>query len=268
MYAGLGKRSTKKQERPVKIIDENILPHDIDPIPFDRHEHGRRLRSRRSACGDSDEQYVLFVLDTSGSIGGKTFKNMTHAIGLLPSLFCKQVKFAVITFSTYINLEFCFNCFDNTRQGRQEVTDAINDIAFLSGKTNTGATAKCICDKVLRPTCGIDKLHCLDVVFITDGKSNDRKLEICEEIKCLHDPLDGINTYAIGIKSRSGSSYDKTELDCITNFSSLTSVFEFASFTDFQESIYNIASQLAFSSNDAACYKVDGFSPTGAVPSK
>ena len=30
------------------------------------------------------------------------FKNMTQAIGLLPSLFCKQVKFAVITFSDYI----------------------------------------------------------------------------------------------------------------------------------------------------------------------
>ena len=37
------------------------------------------------------------------------------------------------------------------------------------------------------------------MVFITDGKSNDQDLKICEGIKCLQDPLDGINSYAIGI---------------------------------------------------------------------
>ena len=51
------------------------------------------------------------------------------------------------------------------------------------------------CEEILQPACGIDVYpDCLDVVFITDGKSNDPNLEICTEVKCLHSLL-GIDTY-------------------------------------------------------------------------
>lgn len=247
-----------------------MVRNDLDPIPFDWYEHGPNLRSRRQAtCGDQI-QHVLFVLDTSGSIGPIQFSRMKEAIGTLPSLFCKQVQFAVVTYDQYINLEFCFNCYENTLHGRTQVTDAIKAIPYRGGGTHTAATAKCVCNELLQPACGIaPNPNCLDVVFITDGKSNDPKLEICDEIRCLHGHL-GIDTYAIGINSGSGyePSYNRAELDCITNFGDLTSAFEFESFTAFEEAIENIVLRLltALPTSPESCARLNGdISPTGAV---
>ena len=213
---------------------------------------------------------MLFVLDTSGSIGSAQFDRLTSAIALLPVLFCKQVKFAVITFSSYVNLEFCFDCFENTFDGRGEVSTAIQDIVYRGGSTNTGATAKCVCEEILQPSCGIDAYpDCLDVVFITDGKSNDPTLKICEEVECLHSRL-GIDTYAIGINSGAGAkTFNRAELDCITNFSDLTSVFEFESFEDFENAIIDIFDRLLIALPDSpeSCARLDNtISPTGAPP--
>ena len=250
---------------------EEVVRSDLDPIPFDWHEHGPNLRSRRQAtCGDQI-QHVLFVLDTSGSVGACQFQRMKDAIGKLPSLFCKQVKFAVITFSSYVNLEFCFNCYENTFNGRTQVTTAIDAIPYREGGTNTGATARCVCDELLQPACGIGtNPNCLDVVFITDGKSNDPNLQICDEIRCLHRRL-GVDTYAIGINSGSGftPSYNRAELDCITNYGDLTSAFEFESFTAFETAIENITQRLlnALPNSPESCARLDGsISSTGSVP--
>lgn len=222
-------------------------------------------------CDDNDIQHVLFVLDTSGSIGSAQFERMKEAIGLLPVLFCRQVKFALITFSTYVNLEFCFDCFENTFDGRGKVSEAINNAKFQGDGTNTAGTARCICEEVLRGSCGITAdAECLDVVFITDGKSNDPKLEICDEIRCLHRRF-GVNTYAIGINSGAGftPSYNRTELECISNFSDLTSVFEFDSFESFEASLIDIFDRLlaALPQDPESCARRDSsISPSGAPP--
>ena len=216
---------------------------------------------------------MLFVLDTSGSIGPAQFQRVQAAIGLLPSLFCRQVKFAVMTFSHYVNLEFCFNCFENTFDGRTKVTDAIKGIKYRGGGTHTAGTSRCVCEEILQPACGIDVYpDCLDVVFITDGKSNDPSLEICTEVKCLHSRL-GIDTYAIGINSGSGftPTYNKAELDCITNYGDLTSAFEFESFDAFEKAIENITNRLfaALPNSPESCARLDAsISSTGAVPFK
>ena len=262
VFVGIGKRSITNIKR-----EHNVVHSNMDPIPFDWFEHGPRLRSRRqTTCGDQSTQNVLFVLDTSGSIGPDQFDRMKVALGRLPALFCRQVKLALITFNHYINLEFCFNCFENTG-----VTDAIANVIYRGGSTYTGATARCVCDEILRRSCGISaQPECLDVVFITDGKSNDPSLEICEEIRCLHNRL-GVDTYAIGINRGQGfvPSYNRTELDCITNYSDLTSAFEFESFTAFERAIENIFQRLlnAASESFESCARLDSsISPTGAVP--
>ena len=170
-----------------------------------------------------------------------------------------------------MNLEFCFDCFENTFDGRRKVSEAINNAKFQGDGTNTAGTARCICEEVLQGSCGITAdAECLDVVFITDGKSNDPKLEICDEICCLHSRF-GVNTYAIGINSGAGftPSYNRTELECISNFSDLTSVFEFDSFESFEASIANIVDRLldALPQDPASCVRRDSsISPTGAPP--
>ena len=215
---------------------------------------------------------MLFVLDTSGSIGPRHFNRITQTLALLPGLFCKQVQFAAITFASYVNLEFCFDCFASTYDGRSRVTNAIKNIPYRGGKTHTGGTARCICYELLKPACGIStNPSCLDVVFITDGKSNDRTLEICEEIDCLHDRF-GVDTYAIGINTGSpgAPTYNRTELDCITKTSGVASPFEFDSLAEFEDAIQMLIARLVEAINDNSpdsCVRLtgkDNISPTGS----
>lgn len=256
--------------------DEDLLTEDDDalkPIPFDWLEHGPRLRQRRQTQCNNRVQNVLFVLDTSGSIGETQFTRVKNALAKLTPLFCRKVRFALITFSTYVNLEFCFDCFENTYQGRLEAQTAIKNAPYRGGLTHTAGTARCICEDLIHSSCGIDTSitpTCLDVVFITDGKSNDPSLDVCQEVQCLHSRY-GVNTYAIGINSGSGfqPSYNLDELECIDHYSDVINAFQFESFNDFEDSITNIIGRLrnALPSSPESCYQTDrSLSPTGAPP--
>ena len=226
----------------VKFTEDNDITSK--PIPFDWFEHGPRLRQRRQIQCNNRVQNVLFVLDTSGSIGPTQFDRVKNALAKLTPLFCKQVQFALITFSTYVNLEFCFDCFQNTYSGRLAAQSAIKSAPYRGGSTRTGGTARCICEDLIHSSCGIDPSlspTCLDVVFITDGKSNDPSLDVCQEVRCLHNRY-GVNTYAIGINSGNGfqPTYNLAELQCIDHYSDAISAFQFESFSDFEDSITNI----------------------------
>ena len=258
MCAGIGKRSTESGEEnfdmiPSKhhLMNEVKVTKDSDipkPIPFDWFEHGPRLHQQRQTQCDNRVQNVLFVLDISGSIGQTQFNRMKNALAKLTSLFCKQVQFALITFGSNVNLEFCFDRFENTYQGREDAKSAIENAPYRGGTTRTGGTARCICEDLIHSSCGIDPSlspTCLDVVFITDGKSNDPSLDVCQEIRCLHNCY-GVNTYAIGINSGSGfqPTYNVAELECIDQYSDAISAFQFESFSDFESSITNITTRL------------------------
>ena len=171
---------------------------------------------------------------------------MKNAIATIVPLFCSQIKVALVSFSTKIKLEFCFNCYKDTLYGRWAAMEAINNIEYMSQLTYTGATAKCICDNILQESCGISTTpDCLDVIFITDGKSNDRNLEVCEEVKCLHSKT-GVSTFALGIKG-----YDKDEIKCITKASDDSQIFEYETFQDFKQSIEELVGLI--SSGAATC---------------
>lgn len=233
-------------------------------MPFEWEEHGPRLRRHIQRCSSNEVQNVLFVFDSSGSIGTTDFQRMKEAVGKLVPLFCKQVQFAMVTFSTDIDLEFCFDCFDNTYSGRENAKTAISNARYHARATNTGATTKCICDQLLSSSCGLKNKNCLDVVYITDGRSNDRIHKVCKEIQCLH-KHSGINTYAIGIRN-----YNKAELDCISDSSNSFSAFQYESFDKFEKSIDKVIDRLFGSiqqGNHYSCLKRNNdISPTGAVP--
>ena len=242
------------------------MDFETAPVPFDWNEHGSRLmmrqrRQTRCSSGTNSVQHVLFVFDSSGSIGQSQYDRMKEAVALLAPQFCREVHFALLTFSSNLNLEFCFNCFSSNYDGKTQAAQAIRAASYQSGSTNTGAAAKCICDHLLHPSCGISvDPSCLDVVFITDGKSNDPSLEVCDEVKCLHNRY-GVNTYAIGIRSGSGhNSFDQDELDCISDGSNVLSAFEYNSFDEFEQSIYTILALIATHSTNThyACARLDG----------
>ena len=196
------------------------------------------LQCRQTTC--SGKRSVLFVLDTSDSIGRQNFERMTATISNLVSLFCEPVQFALMTFSDRRWLEFCFNCFDNTLAGRIAARQAILNTAYRGGGTNSGQAARCVCNELISiQKCGLFQSSCIDVVFITDGCSNG-PLTFCEEVKCLHhNQFRTINTYAIGIKN-----YNEAEIQCISKYSSSETVFRFDSFDEFQEYFNNVTTAL------------------------
>ena len=257
----------------VKTLNEDNESGVSKPIPFDWIEHGSHFRQRRQAQCNNRVQNVLFVLDTSGSIGSSQFNRVKNALAKLTPLFCKKVQFALITFSSTVNLEFCFDCFQNTYSGRQDAQSAIRNAPYRGGATRTAGTARCICEDLIHSSCGIDPTlspACLDVVFITDGKSNDPTLDVCQEVRCLHNRY-GVNTYAIGINSGNGfqPTYNQAELDCIDHYSDAISAFNYESFSDFEDSITSITRRLinALPNSSESCYARDGsLSPTGAPP--
>lgn len=234
------KRSLQKEIKSPQHVHHSMpppMPLANDPVPFDWGEHGKRFqRQVFPNCRGNGIQYILFMLDTSGSIGRHNFNQMTSALSNLTALFCKPVRIAAMTFNHEYHVEFCFDCFDNTCGGRQEASNAMRNIEYRGGLTHTGGAAMCACDFLLSPRCGINPdTNCTDVVIITDGKSNDPTHEVCTEIQCLHNRL-GVNTYAIGI----GSSVRQAELDCITEASNSMSVFKYSTFANFEARLKNI----------------------------
>ena len=222
-------------------------PLEFDPTPFKFAEHGARYRrQQRPACYPDGIQYILFVLDSSGSIGKQNFDSVTANLSSLIALFCKPIRMAVMTFDHEYFLEFCFDCFDNTCSGRAGAMTALRKINYHFGRsgiryTHTAGAVHCVCDRMLHhELCGLPQnANCIDVVFVTDGKSNDPNLEICSELHCLH-RRHGLNTYAIGI-----GNVNQVELDCITNYNlGYNSLFNFASFSAFVNAIEDVKTTL------------------------
>ena len=139
------------------------------PVPFDIKLYGTRYR-RQGTC---THQYVLFLLDTSGSIGEETFCKTNCALGNLVQLFCNPVSLAVMTFSHNFHREFCFNAFDNNCDGRQNTKSAMRNIGYRGGSTSTSEAVDCAFDEMLQRSCGFSgDYSCLSVVTITEGRSN------------------------------------------------------------------------------------------------
>ena len=241
-----GKRSVEESEEQQDSHSdhrEEVVTLDVDPIPFKWIEHHKRFRRQNSCSGQN--QYVIFLLDTSESIGLDNFMKKREAVARLSTLFCKPVQIAVMTFSHIFKLEFCFNCFDSSdHNSRAARLNAIKNIPYRGGATYTGGAARCVCDELLDPSCGLPSdASCIDVIFITDGRSNDPSLEICDEVKCIHDHMQytTINTHSIGIANA-----DQAELKCIEKTDGVNSAFEYDSFDDFVQAIEDIHHKFSF----------------------
>ena len=229
-------------------------PLPIDPMPFNVVEHGARYR-RQDSCHPDGIQHILFVLDTSTSVSESEFNRAASALADLVIFFCKPIKIAVMTFDHEYFVEFCFNCFDNTCTGRQDTRAAFLSIVKDANRdgirfTHTGGAAQCVCNVILTESCGLDPAaNCIDVVFITDGQSNDPNRDICSDILCLHNRF-GVNTFAIGIDNA-----NMTELQCITDNDNNIGgdafhLFNFLSFDEFETIFQELVEVLLIGASD------------------
>ena len=171
---------------------------------FDLDKHLSQIahsaRVRRQACGQT--RYVLFIVDTSGSIGSGVFESVKRVIADISENLCDYLRVAMITYSSDINLEFCFNCNNN----RIDVKNAILRVQYRGGWTRTTDAIKCACEQVLTSRCGLPKesgiyTPNIDVVLLTDGHHNGPcRNNLDKELQCFH-RKSNINTFVIGIGS-------------------------------------------------------------------
>ena len=209
-------------------------------------------------CSPNKTRYVLFMLDTSGSISPAEFANMTHQLSRLAFYFCSAIKVAVMTFNHNYSVEFCFDCHENNCEGRREIRDDMRRIQHRSGHTYTAGAARCACNFMLSDDCGfVDQDACIDVVIVTDGRSNDppgRNSDVCKEITCLQNktlfPEAQVNVFVFGI-----SNYvNERELECLTSLSIEPlpqHIFNFTTFDKFVRTLnYTI---IAINGTDVAC---------------
>ena len=229
------------------VLHDSIIP---EPYSLDDQlkvidKHHRRQRRMSPCC---DDRYVLFILDTSGSIGAPVFADMVKNLSALVPLFCKNTRIAAMTFGTDIYHEFCFNCFNNDDDLRNKLKEAVSSIPYHGGGTHAGRALKCACDEILTTACGLpseqDYKECpapIDVVVLTDGQSNG-PLDVCQTAKCLHDhTVYDINTFAIGVDI-----LNQAKLDCIVDKDNLNvdNIFYIKDFKELSTLIQEIVTYL------------------------
>ena len=113
-----------------------------------------------------------------------------------------------MTFSHEHFVEFCFYCFDNDCNGRDNARDGMLNIQYRNGATHTGQPTQCAFDVMLSQDCDItefDELR-LDIIYVTDGKSNGPQ-NMCRNVQRLHDLEE------LGVEL---TIYNVNELRCIT----------------------------------------------------
>ena len=216
----------------VAELDKNIVP-----MPFDLDKelsHIKAYRQKRQGSNQKDK-YVLYILDSSGSIGETNFKSVTNVMAEFSLFYCPGTKIAVMSYSSHVYNNYCFNC-DQT--GTLARYDAIKNILFHNRLTASGDAIHCACDYMLNSPCGFpyttgQSAPELDVVFITDGHSNHGR-DVCTAASCWSD-FYNINVFPIGI----GNRVNYRELDCIKG--SVTNGMSQFNVRDFDELIKLLA---------------------------
>ena len=194
-----------QKETNVSFVD------DIIPEPFNIEEHLAVVRAnRQKRYATNQQRYVLFIIDASGSIRSTRYRDAVNVMGDLSPLFC-GAKLAVMTYSTNVYREICFNC----RQDNPfKIRDTIRSLTYHGKLTASGDAVRCACDYMLNSPCGFPRNSkrnppLVDVLFLTDGKSN-RGEDVCAATSCFNS-IRNINVFPIGI----GYNNDFNELACI-----------------------------------------------------
>ena len=160
------------------------------------HKRSRRQSSCPAAVIDSD-RYILFIIDGSGSIG-RHFEKVKMMLTNISENLCGNIHVAMITYTSVINLEFCFDCYTK----RSDIADAILRARTVGGWSHTTDATKCVCETLLTEECGLPNgefTDNIDIVYLTDGRHNGPcRSELTNVLHCLHKPCN-INTYAIAV---------------------------------------------------------------------
>ena len=132
----------------VKLMDDNSVPN-----PFDFDGHLSAIKRNRNKRGTSSKKrYVLFILDSSGSVTSPEFTRMKQALSSLLPLFCGNAIFGVMSYGAKLERDICFDC---NQKDRIKLQRALLSIIYHNGPyTRSGDAIRCACDYMLSRKCG------------------------------------------------------------------------------------------------------------------
>ncbi|XP_069108493.1 collagen alpha-4(VI) chain-like [Argopecten irradians] len=158
---------------------KEILPEIVEPV----------------AC-QSDEQDIVFVLDSSTSVGTDNFREMLDFVRdmlLDADVDSGSVRVGIVLYSTDVSIEFHLNAFDN----KPELFLAIENIRYMYGNTNTAGGLIALTKEMFTSRNG-DRPGARNIAFIlTDGQSNIHSANTIPAAEKAKNA--GIEIYAIGI---------------------------------------------------------------------
>ncbi len=191
-----------------------------------------RSRDPKASCINRS---VLFVVDSSHSIGSDLFREISLSLSHFVKHLCGDIQFGLLKFSTNAFLEFCFDCYSNSQ--RDELQTRITQTEYSGYSSFTGYATRCANSFMFDESnsCGNHEGRCVDIVFVTDGRSSDRRyINVCDQVECLHkNPLisDRLNVYVVNIGDTATD-----EAKCMTKYSKLRDgtppIFHFKSIND------------------------------------
>jgi len=100
-----------------------------NPFDFDGHFSAITTHHHKRQTTNT-KKYILFVLDSSGSIGSANFTTLINVLSDLLPLFCGNVVYGVMSYGSKIERDIYFNC-DKT--DRTLLLQAIKSIRYQYG---------------------------------------------------------------------------------------------------------------------------------------
>ena len=218
-------------------------------MPFDLDKelsHIKAHRQKRQGSNQKDK-YVLYILDSSGSIEETDFKDMAKLMAEFSRFYCPGTKVAAMSYSSSVYKNYCFNCDQTNIIVRY---NAIKNIPHHSQFTASGDAIHCACNYMLNSPCGFPEATSgpdspeVTVAFITDGNSNLGK-DVCTVAYCWSE-FNNINVFPIGI----GRHDNYTELNCIKG--NIVNKAQTFILKDFQE-FHTLLAEVKKESKDGKC---------------
>ncbi|CAC5417435.1 unnamed protein product [Mytilus coruscus] len=174
-----------------------------------------------------DRKDIVFVLDSSSSVGKDNFQYMLDFVRALVEEIAgtsNEHRFALITYSTRVNLVFSLGRYSNGNVGK-----VISTTRYKAGSTNTAGGLRTAAD-VLKMNGGRSSAEDI-VILLTDGQSNLNSRDTIPSAEALKQK--GVKVITVGIKIT-----DTDEIKAIA--SSEKEVFiakDFQSLTDIKQEI-------------------------------
>ena len=162
-----------------------------------------------SRCSQSSMQDVVFVIDTSGSIGSTLFQLIREFTANITTELIRnspRSTVGVILFGSSPHIEFNLRAYDNLNT----LLSAINQLPYNGGGTDTAEALTLLLSTAQNGTLGLRSDSSKVAIVITDGHSNSQSATI-SAAAALH-ASNIFDVYAVGVDGA-----DVTELEVIAS---------------------------------------------------